>query len=131
VTYMITAADNGPNSATNAVMQTATPPGTSFASISSPSGWTCSTPAMGGTGAITCLSSVSGCLDGTASFALTVRVASCAGSSISDTATISSATPDAVAGNNSATQSTAILGASSCDDGNACTQDACNGASST
>jgi hypothetical protein len=38
---------------------------------------------------------------------------------------------DPVPGNNSATQSTAVLGASGCDDANSCTQDACDGASNS
>ncbi len=54
ITYTQTATNNGPLAATAATFTEATPPNTTFQSVSPPVGWTCTTPAVGSTGNITC-----------------------------------------------------------------------------
>lgn len=54
LTYTIQVANDGPDAAANVTVSDQTPPNTTFGSMSAPSGWSCTTPAIGGTGAITC-----------------------------------------------------------------------------
>src|SRR6185369_4698115 len=60
--------------AANVSLTTAVPAHTTFQSLTVPAGWTCSTPAVGGTGSITC-TMPSLAAGGTAAFALTVSLA--------------------------------------------------------
>lgn len=54
ITYTQTITNNGPDTAANATFTQSTPVGTTFQSLSAPAGWSCTTPAVGGTGAINC-----------------------------------------------------------------------------
>jgi uncharacterized repeat protein (TIGR01451 family) len=54
ITYTQTVTNNGPAAAAAATFTEATPANTTFQSISAPAGWTCTTPAAGATGTITC-----------------------------------------------------------------------------
>jgi len=54
ITYTQTVTNNGPAAATNASFTEATPTNTTYASVIAPAGWTCTTPAVGGTGNVTC-----------------------------------------------------------------------------
>lgn len=54
LTYTITLTNSGPSSATAGEMTTEVPGSTTFVSLTAPSGWTCTTPAVGGIGPITC-----------------------------------------------------------------------------
>ncbi len=54
ITYTQTVTNNGPSAAAGATFTEATPTNTNFQSISAPAGWTCTTPAVGATGTITC-----------------------------------------------------------------------------
>src|SRR5262249_44933593 len=55
ITYTETVTNNGPNSATNAVLYQQTPANTTFQSVTPPAGWTCgTTPAVNATGQIIC-----------------------------------------------------------------------------
>lgn len=53
-TYTITVSNEGPDNALNVNLSTAVPTGTTFQSITFPGAWSCATPAIGGTGSITC-----------------------------------------------------------------------------
>ena len=44
ITYTETVTNNGPSSATTAVLYQQTPPNTTFTSIAAPAGWTCTSP---------------------------------------------------------------------------------------
>src|SRR5688500_3738794 len=52
ITYTQSITNNGPDAATNASFTQSTPAGTTFQSFLAPAGWTCGTPAVGGTGVI-------------------------------------------------------------------------------
>ncbi len=54
ITYTQTVTNNGPFDAVNAVFSEGIPANTTFQSINTVAGWTCVTPAVGGTGTITC-----------------------------------------------------------------------------
>ncbi|PYS45762.1 MAG: hypothetical protein DMF68_21205, partial [Acidobacteria bacterium] len=109
ITYTITANNNGPATASSVQVTDAMPSGTTFKALSSPAGWSCTTPSVGGTGSVTCTiaSLASGA---SAVFQLTVKVNSSVTdeSTISNTASISSSTTDSIPGNNSATQTTTV-----------------------
>ena len=93
VSYTITVNNNGPNDAANLTFTDALPSSTVFQSVGAPAGWTCTTPAVGGTGQVTC--TASGLTNGnSAQFTLNLTVV-CAtpnGTGISNTATVSSTT---------------------------------------
>jgi len=57
LTYTIQLANDGPDSASNVTLTDQTPTGTTFASITAPSGWSCATPTIGATGQIICTKS--------------------------------------------------------------------------
>ena len=101
----------GPSVATNASFSEAVPANTTFISLSPiPPGWAC---VFGAT--ITCTNS--SFAPGTASFPVIVRVnaGTLAGTVITDTASVSSATTDPNAGNNSATATDVVATASQAD----------------
>jgi uncharacterized repeat protein (TIGR01451 family) len=115
LTYTIVVTNNGPATALGLTLTDAVPANTTFRSVSTPAGWTCSTPAVGGTGTVSCsLASLpSGQLS---ALTLRVRVAAGAtvGSTITNTASVSSTVADPVTGNNSATAATIVAAASTC-----------------
>jgi len=109
--YTINATNTGPLIANTAVLSDTLPTGTSFVSLTSASGWTCSTPAVGAGGAISC--SQTSFLLGSAAFTLTVAVSPSvtAGTVLSNTVTIASGTSDNNLANNSATVTTTVTAA--------------------
>ncbi len=107
LTYTITATNSGPLAATNAVMNDPLPAGTTFQSITAPSGWTCTTPTVGTTGTVNCTNPSFAV--GSATFTVVVKVDPAQTASLSNTATIASSTLDTDSSNNSATQSTVVL----------------------
>ncbi|MEO8276651.1 MAG: hypothetical protein ABI639_10540, partial [Thermoanaerobaculia bacterium] len=111
LTYTITVGNAGPSAATNAALSDPLPAGTTFVSLASPGGWSCTAPAVGSAGIVNC--SATTFTPGSAVFTLVVHipVATAGGTTIANTASVSSATTDATPGNNSATASTAVLGA--------------------
>jgi len=103
ISYTQVVTNNGPASATTVSFTENTPPNTTFLSLPTPAGWGCVTPAVGGTGAITCtIATLANAA--TATFALAVKVNSntAVGTVITDTDNIGSATADPNAANNSA-----------------------------
>lgn len=54
ITYTQSITNSGPDTATNVTFTQSVPAGTTFQSLTSPGGWSCTTPAVGGTGAINC-----------------------------------------------------------------------------
>ena len=109
LTYTITVTNNGPDAAANASWSDTLPAGTTFVNLSSPGGWSCTVPDDGDTGDVSCSNPSFG--GGSAVFTLTVAVAPTvsAGSTLSNTATASSSTPDGNSGNNSGTATTTVL----------------------
>ena len=109
ITYSVTLTNNGPTDAATVSLSDPIPANTTFVSAAPTSGpasgpaFTCITPAVGGTGSIVCSapSLVSG---GTVVFTFVVKTSSSAnGTVISNTASATSATPDPLPANNSAT----------------------------
>ncbi len=109
LTYTITVSNNGPDTAANVSLSDTLPVGTTFASLAAPGGWSCSTPAAGAGGTITC-SNPSLSVGGGAVFTVTVAVAPSVtmGTVLSNAASVTSSTADPNSLNNSATATTAV-----------------------
>jgi uncharacterized repeat protein (TIGR01451 family) len=107
LTYTLTARNTDVTDAAVVSVSDTLPPGTTFGSLFAP-GWTCTTPAAGGTGTVTC--SVASLAAG-ASSSLTLVVAvspSAADSTLNNTATVSSVTIDGNSGNDSVSAHTTV-----------------------
>jgi titin len=105
LTYALAVNYSGPAPAANVTVTDNVPTQTAFKSISAPAGWTCTTPAVGSNGPVTCTKPTMAPSESPATFTIVATV-SCSvadGALISDTATISSATTDADPTNNSST----------------------------
>ncbi len=110
LTYNVTVTNNGPSDAATVVMNDTLPPNMTFVSETQPTGpaFNCVNPPSGGTGTVSC--SIATLTAGTsATFAIVVNIAPGAPvAPSSNTATVSSATADPNAGNNSSTAITNI-----------------------
>jgi uncharacterized repeat protein (TIGR01451 family) len=116
ITYTQTASNNGPQSAANLVFSEAIPANTTFVSFTSPASWTCATPAVGGSGTISCaLPSSNVSLTWNFSLVVQVGAATPSGTTISNTDTISSSTNDSNLANNSATVNILVASPASSD----------------
>jgi uncharacterized repeat protein (TIGR01451 family) len=106
--YTITVQNTGPDSATNATLSVPIPTGATFLQMTQLPGWTCTTPAVGQGGTVSC--TIASLPVGSATFAVVVRLGSDfqVSSALQTTLTISAATQDPVTTNNSATASTTI-----------------------
>ncbi|MEY2560375.1 MAG: hypothetical protein QOG51_790, partial [Verrucomicrobiota bacterium] len=111
VTYTITVFNNGPDAADSATLTDTLPAGTTFVSLSSPSGWTCSTPAVGSGGTVTC-TYPSLPITGGDIFTLVVNIPSgtTAGTTFTNQATVSTSTFDPTDENNTASAATTVPG---------------------
>jgi uncharacterized repeat protein (TIGR01451 family) len=109
ITYTQTITNNGPLDAVNVVFSEGIPANTVFESINTVAGWTCTTPAVGGTGTITC-TDPDLADTGTATFTVVVQVGSTttAGTQIVDVDTVTSGTNDPNLANNTATAITTV-----------------------
>ncbi|MEA2344659.1 MAG: trimeric autotransporter adhesin [Thermoanaerobaculia bacterium] len=106
ITYTQSITNNGPDAAANANITESIGSGVTFQSIAAPAGWSCTTPAIGGTGIINC-STASLANAGSASFTVVVNVTAVSGS-VSNTITGSSDASDTVPANNSAAATTTV-----------------------
>jgi uncharacterized repeat protein (TIGR01451 family) len=109
LTYTITVTNGGPDAASNASWTDTLPAGTTFVSLPSVGGWSCTLPEAGDTGTVSC--SNPSFAVGSSVFTLTVAVAPtvAAGTTLSNTATATSSTPDGNPGNDSSTATTTVL----------------------
>jgi uncharacterized repeat protein (TIGR01451 family) len=109
ITYVITVRNDGPLAATSATLTDVIPANTTFVSLAAAAGWTCTTPAFGGTGTVSCTNPSVAAL-AVATFTLVVKVNAgvVSGTVIMNTATVVSATTDPVTTNNAATTTTTI-----------------------
>ncbi|HUQ72085.1 MAG TPA: Ig-like domain-containing protein [Planctomycetaceae bacterium] len=109
VSYAINVTNSGA-AATDVVLTSELPANTTFVSFVAPAGWTTTTPALGGTGAVTAtIPSLAG--GETASFTLIVHVNASTpdGSILANTASTTTTSPDADPANNSDTETTAVI----------------------
>ena len=123
VSYQIRVTNAGPNDAVAATLSDTLPTGTTFVSVSAPSGWQCSTPAPGSGGSVSCSTPVF-VTGGDVTFDLTVRVDFCIGdgTTLTNDAVVTSSTVEIDALDNTSQAVTIVLDAGTCDDGDACTQ---------
>jgi uncharacterized repeat protein (TIGR01451 family) len=107
--YTITLINVGPDDAQSVQITDMVPANTTFVALDVPSGWTSSTPPVGGTGQVS-VSKATVADAETAAFTLTVRVLPSTPDAtvISNTATASSTTPDTGSNPNSATLNTTV-----------------------
>ena len=123
ITYTETVTNNGPNAATTAVLYQQTPPNTTFTSITAPAGWTCTSPAVGATGQVVCTDGSalnSGVTTTAFTFVVTINpgpapAAPAAGTTILNSADVTSQTTDSVASNNSTLTSVLVENAGNSD----------------
>jgi uncharacterized repeat protein (TIGR01451 family) len=109
LTYAIPVHNGMADPAMNLAVNDQLPANTTFQSLTAPAGWSCSTPAVGGTGTISCSAS-SLAPDTTAMFTLVVAV-DCAvadSATISNTATVSTSTFDPDQSNNTTTATVTV-----------------------
>jgi uncharacterized repeat protein (TIGR01451 family) len=91
ITYTQTATNTGTAAANTPTLTENTPPNTTFQSISAPPGTTCTTPAVGGTGTITCTAaSAPAGSSGTVQLIVKVNAGTATGTVITDTVTVNS-----------------------------------------
>jgi uncharacterized repeat protein (TIGR01451 family) len=110
VTFTQTVTNNGPNTADGVVYMAPIPASSTFVSMSVPAGWTCITPAVGGTGVVTCTTPTLANA-ATANFSLVVAAfpgGTPSGYLITETNSVSSNTPDSNPANNQATAMTIV-----------------------
>lgn len=105
VTYTISVVNNGPNDASSAAFADTLPSGLTFQSLNAP-GWSCTTPAVGGTGTINCTMATLATGSSTITLVAHIPAATPAGTTIANTATVSSATPDPTTPNSATTSGT-------------------------
>jgi uncharacterized protein len=108
LTYNVTVQNAGPDAATSVAWSDTLPAGTVFESLGAAPGWSCTTPAVGAHGTITC--SRTSFAVGGSTFLLTVRVASSVAphTVLSNTVNVTSSTTDPEATNNSSTALTTV-----------------------
>ncbi len=108
ITYTQTITNNGPAAAAGATFTQVTPTNTTFQSISPPAGWTCTTPAAGGTGTITC-TNPSVASGASADIIVVLNVpATVTAASITAASSVSATTTDPLASNNSTSITTPV-----------------------
>lgn len=122
ITYTQTVTNAGPQDAVNATATETIPPDTTFQSIAitgtDATGWSCTTPAVNGTGTINCTNpDVPAGSSGTATFTVAVNVnpATVSGTQIADTISVASGTNDPNLANNSATAVVIVAAANTAD----------------
>jgi uncharacterized repeat protein (TIGR01451 family) len=112
LTYAITVTNGGPSAAADAAVTDTLPGATTFVSLTGPAGWSCSTPAAGGGGTVTCTnpSLPSGA---TESFTLVVHIPSgtATGTELLNIVTLSTSDLDPNSENDQAATSTIVASA--------------------
>ncbi|HSY47903.1 MAG TPA: DUF11 domain-containing protein [Thermoanaerobaculia bacterium] len=114
ISYSVTVTNNGGSDAQSVTLTDPLPAGTTFVSESQGSGpaFICTNPSVGATGSVSC--TIATLASGaSAAFTLVFNVnANAAGTTLNNTATVSSPTNDPVPGNNSATSTANVIPAS-------------------
>ena len=111
LTYTMTVTNNGPDLAVTPSLSDTLPPGTTFVSLTWPEDWSCTTPAVGEDGPISCSRTSMGVVSEAFTLVVAVDPSVAAGTVLSNTVTVSSpTTADPTPGNNSATAMTTVDG---------------------
>jgi uncharacterized repeat protein (TIGR01451 family) len=111
ITYSISVTNGGPDASINVTVAEAIPANTTFKSLSAPPGWSCATPAVGGTGTVICsIASLAPGPGGEFDLVVTVNPATPAGTIINFTTNLDTSTPDPDLSNNSGTISIPVIG---------------------
>ena len=107
--YTINVANGSASAATGLSLTDAIPSGTVFASLAAPAGWSCSTPAIGATGTVTCTNPTLAA-GASAYFTLTVTVGAGlpGGTLLTNTVSVTQTSADANPADNSATATTTV-----------------------
>jgi uncharacterized repeat protein (TIGR01451 family) len=111
ITYTVTLTNAGPSVASTVSLTDAVPANTTFVSASQSSGvpFSCTTPPVGGTGTVSC--SIATFPIGSAVFSITVHIGPGAtGATITNTAVVTSTTPDPNPAGNNPTATTTVTG---------------------
>ncbi len=112
ITYTQTVANNGPLDAINGSFSEAIPGNTTFQSLAVATGWTCTTPAVGTSGIISCSNpDVANGATGTFTLVVTVVPGTVSGTQITDTDAVTSGSSDPNLANNTATVVTLVAAA--------------------
>ena len=108
LTYTIILTNHGPDPAEAVVVSDILPPETTFQSLTSPGGWSCTTPGVGAGGTVTC--SAASVPVGSHTFTLVVQVTTTVpfGTVISNTVSASSSTLDPNIANSTGTATTTV-----------------------
>ena len=109
VTYSIQVINGGPSTAASATLNDTLPGTLTFVSLSAPAGWSCMTPAVGGTGLISCSNASLAVGSGTFTLVANVPANTPFGTEFSNTALVSSSTFDPDGKNNSSTASITVV----------------------
>jgi len=72
ITWTMTFGNEGPDNAANATLSDPLPAGTTFQSVTPPAGWSCTTPAVGANGTVSC--SIATFAPGSVDFTLVAQV---------------------------------------------------------
>ncbi len=113
ITYTITVANAGPSVANTVQLSDILPTNTTFVSLTAPGGWSCTTPAVGGTGTVNCsISSLAPAANGIFTLVVRVNPGTASGTVITNTASASANTSasrvDSNTGNNDGTATTTV-----------------------
>ncbi len=116
ITYTQTVNNSGPQTALNLVFSEAVPSNTTFVSLAVPGAWSCSTPAVGASGNISCTLPANA-INSLSTFTLVVQVGAStpSGTTVSDTDSVSSSVNDSNLTNNIATVNTLVAAPASAD----------------
>jgi uncharacterized repeat protein (TIGR01451 family) len=110
LTYTITVANSGPDPALTVELRDTVPANTTFVSFTAPGGWSTTTPAVGGTGDVVATnpSLASGSPPAVFTLVVNVNAGTTVGTTLSNTATVTTASFDSNASNNSDTETTMV-----------------------
>jgi uncharacterized repeat protein (TIGR01451 family) len=109
ITYTQVLTNTGPSAADNATLVTPVPANTTFVSFVAPAGWSCLTPAVGGTGNVVCTNAnMPGSTSGTFTFVVKVTAGTANGTVIAGTVSVGSSAIDPNSLNNTAKVSTIV-----------------------
>ncbi len=109
MTWTVTVQNAGPGAALTVAVSDLLPAGTTFVSVGAPAGWSCSAPAVGANGTVSC--STASLSVGSAAFSIvaTVDAATPPGTILSNAASVTAVTPDPDSADTTATATTTVI----------------------